>query len=410
MTFPYMLQRIKRRPVATFLLLGLNFIAALLLCLLHISSNRLNCQIDSVYENAVITCQVSNLTGTQTDDLRLPEWIIRIFLGKENVPNSSGVFYSDEENAAKFRSYISDVYVKVSVKGKLQGSNVEVVGITSLKADRALQEEFGCYIDWKEPFDETIFSGADAYCIVPKSLLSAFTEQDSIVLSFKRTGQEPVTKEFLIVGTHTGKDNTIYCPWSITTEINQEIDGTLHADSITAVLSNSRSVPVFWENAACHYFVEPNAKGELTVWEESHVYDYFPYALLVNDDMLEETVSELQNNLLVFRLCTVTIVVLSLILGFVVGHLIVRQRTKTLALQRILGQSNGNIFAETYLELTSVTAAGIITGIGTGWLIGIKDFPWDALATSFVFYTIGIASAVCSILRTDLIRSAKEDA
>lgn len=409
MTFPYMTQRIKRQPLATVLLFGLNFVAALLLCILHISSIRLNEQIDAVYDNATITCQVSNITGTQTDDLRLPEWVIRVFMGKSSVPNSSGVSYGDDEDAERFRTYISDVYAKVSIKGQFYGNTIYVVGITDLEAERALQEEYGCYIEWQEPFDDTIFSGTDAYCIVPETMLPALSEPENIGISFQSADQT-VTKELLVVGTHTGMTNVIYCPWEITTQINQELDGAIHAEAITAVLRDSRAVPEFWEKAAGNYFVEPNAKGELTVWEESPVYNHFPFALLVNDDVLEETVSRLQNNLSIFRLCTTAIIVLSLILGLVVGHLIVRQRIKTLALQRILGQSNGYIFAETWLELTVITAVGIIAGMGASCVLGVREYPWGALAASLIFYVIGTASAIYLILRTDLIRSIKEDA
>lgn len=409
MTFPYMMQRIKRQPFAAVLLFGLNFVAALLLCILHISSIRLNEQINAVYDNATITCQVSDITGTQTDDLRLPEWVIRVFMGKSSVPNSSGVSYGDDADADLFRTYISDAYAKVSIKGQCSGNTVDVVGITDLAADRALQEEYGCRIEWRELFDDTIFAGTDAYCVVPISLLPTLSESVNIEISFKSSDQT-VKKEFLVVGTHTGMVNVIYCPWSITTQINQELDGAIHADAITAVLRDNRSVSVFWEEAASNYFVEPNAKGELTEWEESPVYTHFPYALLVNDDVLKETISRLENNLSIFQLCTTAIIVLSLILGLVVGHLIVRQRIKTLALQRVLGQSNGYIFTETWLELTAVTVIGIIAGMGASCVLGVREFPWGALAASLIFYVIGIASAIYSILRTDLMRSIKEDA
>ena len=247
--------------------------AALLLCLLHISSIRLNEQIDAVYDNAAITCQVSNITGTQTDDLRLPEWVIRLFMGKSSVPNSSGVSYGDDEDAARFRTYISDVYAKASIKGQFSGNTVDVVGITDSEAERALQEEYGCYIEWQEPFDDTIFSGTEACCIVPQTMLPALSEPVNIEISFQSSDQT-VAKELLVVGTHTGISNVIYCPWEITTQINQELDGSIHADAIAAVLRDSRAVPEFWEEAAGKYFVEPNGKGELTVWEKSPVYNH----------------------------------------------------------------------------------------------------------------------------------------
>lgn len=409
MAFPYMTQRIKRQPLAAILLFALNFVAALLLCILHTSSIRQNAQIDEVYENTTVTCQVSNLTGTQTDDLNLREWVIRLFMGNSSVPNSNDANYLADGTMELFRSYLSDVYAKVSIRGQYRGTTIHVVGITDIEADRALQEEYGCFVEWKEQYDDTIFSEAEAYCLIPKAMLSDLSETECIEITVQSKDQT-VTKELQVVGTHTGPDNAIYCPWSIATQINQEIDGMIHADSISAVFLDSRTISDFWEEAASHYFVEPNAKGELTIWEESPVYNHFPYALLVNDDVLQETVSRLQNNLSIFRLCTTAIIVLSLILGLVIGHLIVRQRIKTLALQRILGQSNGYIFAETWLELTAITAVGIIAGMGASCVVGIRECPWGALAASLIFYVIGIASAIYSILRTDLIRSIKEDA
>lgn len=139
MMFPYMTQRIRRKPLAAILLFLLNFAAALLMCILHVSSIRMYEEIDLVYENATVTCQVSNITGTQVDDLFLPEWVVRMFLGKEGIPNSEGTSFSMDEDAERFRTYIDDVYAKVSIKGKYNGAYIDVVGITDPAAARALQ-------------------------------------------------------------------------------------------------------------------------------------------------------------------------------------------------------------------------------------------------------------------------------
>lgn len=409
MIFPYITQRIRRKPLAAVLLFLLNFATALLMCILHVSSIRMYEQIDQVYENATVTCQVSNITGTQVDDLFLPEWVVRMFLGKEGVPNSEGISYSMDENAERFRTYIDDVYAKVSIKGTYNGAKIKVVGITDRAADRALQPEYGCEITWKEGYDDDIFSGTDACCLISETMLPALAGAESLSVSFS-DDERTTTKELRVVGTFTGSEDAIYCPWIITAQINQEIRGAVHANSIGAVFRDNRAIPAFWQEVASGYFVEPNAKGELTPWETSPIYSSFPFALLINDDVLEETVSRLEHNLTVFRLCTTAMIALSLILGFVVAHLIVRQRVKALALQRVLGQSNGSIFAETWLELTAATAAGIAVGTGICLLTGIRDFPWRALLASLGCYMIGTASAIFFIVRTDLIRSIKEDA
>lgn len=409
MMFPYMTQRIRRKPLAAILLFLLNFAAALLMCILHVSSIRMYEEIDLVYENATVTCQVSNITGTQVDDLFLPEWVVRMFLGKEGIPNSEGTSFSMDEDAERFRTYIDDVYAKVSIKGKYNGAYIDVVGITDPAAARALQPEYGGEITWKEGYDDDIFSGTDACCLISETMLPALAGAESLSVTFS-DDERTTTKELHVVGTFTGSEDAIYCPWIIMAQVNQEIGRPVHANSIGAVFRDNRAIPDFWQEVASSYFVEPNAKGELTPWETSPVYSSYPFALLINDDVLEETVSRLEHNLTVFRLCTTATIALSLILGFVVAHLIVRQRVKALALQRVLGQSNGHIFAETWLELTAATAAGIAVGMGICLLTGIRDFPWRALLASLGCYILGTASAIFFIVRTDLIRSIKEDA
>lgn len=409
MVFPYMTQRIARRPLAAILLLSLNLVAALLMCILHTGALEMTSRIDEVYDNTSIICQVSNLTGTQTEGLDLPEWVIRLFMGNSNVPNASGVTYLNDESMEQFRSYISDVHAKVSVPGQYMSVNISLIGVTDPGVERTLQEEFGGIL-WDEGYDDAVFSGEEALCIVPENVRSGLPPETEYIDLVFWANEQPFTQELRIVGSYTGADTAFYCPWSITTRLNQQIDGHLHANSIYATLKDSRKTGEFLENAAGNFFVEPNPKGEQTLWPDSAAYVYYPFALLVNNAVLEETVAGLKNNIRIFRLCTAAITVLSLILGFVIGHLIVRQRTKNLALQRILGQSNGYIFAESWLELTAVTLVGMAAGTALGWIFGGKEFPWAALAASLAFYATGFASAIFSILHTDLIRSIKEDA
>lgn len=114
--------------IAAALLFALNFVAALLLCILNSSSERLAKQIDEVYENAVITCQVSNLTGTQTEDLSLPQWVVHLFMGNAGVPGTEHINFSNDAVAAAFRAYLSAVYAKTAIRATHLGTNVTLVG------------------------------------------------------------------------------------------------------------------------------------------------------------------------------------------------------------------------------------------------------------------------------------------
>lgn len=409
MRFPYMLRRIRRQPLAAALLFALNFVSALLLCILSSSSQKLTRQIDEVYENAVVTCQVSNLTGTKTEDMNLPQWVVRLFVGDDAIPGNENISYSDAEQAEAFLAFLDEVYIKTSISASYLGSKVTLVGISDLQAERALQAKFDGDVQWYEGYDSSIFSGSEDCCLVPASLLREQPELEEITLHVKSNGQE-VDRTLQIVGTYTGSSSSFYCPWNVAAQIERTLEGAVHADAVTAVLRDSRSSEEFLNGAAANYFVPPNTTGEKTPWEGVSMYSYYPYALLINDDVLRETVSGLEGNVLIFRLCTAAIVVLSLLLGLVVGHLIVRQRVKALALSRVLGQSNRHIFAETWLELAIATALGIAVGIGAGALFAGGGLPWLPLLASLIFYLVSFASAIFAILHTDLIRSIKEDA
>ena len=40
-------------------------------------------RIEEVYDNLEVRCSVTNLTGTQSDQLNLPDWVLRLFDGEK---------------------------------------------------------------------------------------------------------------------------------------------------------------------------------------------------------------------------------------------------------------------------------------------------------------------------------------
>ena len=132
--FPYMMQRIKRQPLAVALLFLLNFVAALLLCILHGGSQQMSRRIGNVYQNAKVSCYVSNLTGTQSDGLTIPEWVIHLFVEKDKIPGSSGVNYSNDGDTAFFQSYLAALQAQTVLNGQFQRGQAQLAGITGLAA------------------------------------------------------------------------------------------------------------------------------------------------------------------------------------------------------------------------------------------------------------------------------------
>ena len=404
--FPYMMQRIKRQPLAVALLFLLNFVAALLLCILHGGSQQMSRRIGNVYQNAKVSCYVSNLTGTQSDGLTIPEWVIHLFVEKDKIPGSSGVNYSNDGDTAFFQSYLEEVQVKTVLTGQCQGGQVQVAGITGLAAEPALLPESGCTVTWQAPYDETIFSQPTAYCLLPAGMQSALTGEGTIQVIL--SAEEGQTMEFLPVGTHTGPASTIYCAWQTAAELSLETEGTIRASAISATFRDSSQISTFWASVGSHYFAEPNAQGRPTPWEDSMRYTYYPFSLVILDDMVEDTIARLENNLLVYRLCTAALVVLTPALNLVGGQLVVRNRV------RILARCSGSSASQWTDFCRDLVGAGRRSRGRPGRRAGGRRihgaFPWVPLSIALAFSLAGISSAIGAILHRDLVKVMKEDA
>ena len=76
---PYLLRRMQRRKKMC-VIVGLSaFIAGALVFGFHIGSISMSRQAEEVIDNSIVTCAVTNLTGTQQDGLMLPDWAANLF-------------------------------------------------------------------------------------------------------------------------------------------------------------------------------------------------------------------------------------------------------------------------------------------------------------------------------------------
>lgn len=409
MIFPYMRQRLRRTPLSALPPFLLCLAAALLLCMLRSGCVRLQTQLDAVYENSTVTCQVSNLTGTQTEALQLPEWVARIFMGKESIPEREKITYSDEANATEFASWFREVYAETTLRVSSSCGDIRLVGVTDRRADHALMEEYGGGIHWLYGHDNSFFASGDDFCIVSASLYERMLAEECTSLTvYGVSEQHPVEVPFAVIGTHAGADNLVYTSWGAAAQLQVQLEGVLTTDSITAVLRDNRTISQFRKDIMGLYFAAPNAQGQKTTWTGSIIHSSYPYALLINDATLQKTVSQLERNLTIYQLCTYATVLLTCVLGLTIGHLIVRHRSKALALQRVLGQSNCAIFFEAWAELSGASLLGAAVGLLAAAMLGARAVPWGTLLLALLSCVLGIASAIVLILRTDLVRSIKE--
>lgn len=396
MKLPYLLRRMYRRKKMCLFVCLIAMVTSTLLSGLHAGDLAMERKIQDVYDNTVVTCAVTNLTGTQSDHLDLPFWAVDLFLeSSENrihVPETS------------FLDYVKDVQMKTTMDGSLSGQSVDVVGITALSADPSLRPE-ETTITWVDGFDDTVFSGTQPVCLVTEDVYRSVksTQKDASKVSVTIHGiynREMTTElNFTIAGVCTGKQSTLYCPWEIAAPAYTKVNGSLHADCIYATIGDNRTIEEFRQRCAEHYFATVDPKGTPQLWESSPIYETYPFAMAIYDEMLTQTVSSLQKNQTIYRLCQNILVVLALGIGFVIGNLSTKQRQKEFALQYVMGLPKGRIFAELWVEHILVNGSGFVLGILGFWLLSGTTPPWAFLVSAFGAGCIGVALAAWRGLR-----------
>ena len=159
---PFLLRQMRGRAPVCIGVAVLNFALALLLYSLYAGDVQMEQEIDAVYRQKTVTCSVTNLTGTQSDSLALPEWVIRLFLGDET--------FRADPHEIPFQNYIADPQAKVTLHGTLRETPLSLVGLTSLQPARELRAEEGCVITWLDGYSEEILSTQAAVCLLPEEL------------------------------------------------------------------------------------------------------------------------------------------------------------------------------------------------------------------------------------------------
>lgn len=403
MHFAYLLRQMLRQKAKCALVLGSGLVLALLLCVLHIGDLRMDRQIEQVYDNTRVLCEVTNLTGTQSENLDLPVWVLRVFSPELLKQLDAYQDFQMPEDEIPFSRYLTDIQVKTALTGgKCHQSPVTIHGLTSLDAARELRTEAGRVITWQDGFDEGIFLGDAPLCLIPQDLGGAVTD-GAITVDFGADRAERLQ----VAGTYVGGASKIYCSWTAAVQAAQRVEQPVAADSIHATLRDNRKIAEFRDVCASRWFAEPNSKGTPTPWAESAAYESYPYALAIYDDTLEKTVGSLKQNQQIFRFCMKAIAVLSLGISFLISHLMIRQREKTLALQRLLGRSKVQIFLEASVEYISLSTAGFLLGLILPWAFSGVRPPWAYVLTGYGTGCVGAVMAVSMFLRRDLMQSLK---
>lgn len=384
---PYLFKQLRLRRIlcAAAILAGVVFSFAL--NLLRYSRLQMRDRIQEVYDNLEVRCVVTNLTGTQPDHLDLPEWVIRLFL-------TGATSLNNEPEEVNFTSYIRNVQIKTRLEAQSSHGTVTLCGITDPASEAPLSPASGGQITWREGFDASVFQGGENLCLVPAGM----EEEDEIFLRISRGGiqtdTEPIEVELRVAGTYTG-GTSIYGPWRYVATLYEDTYGYLRADSISAVIRDNRKIDEFW--GFCGYFVEPTKDGAPVEWTASPIYRYYPYALAIYDDTLEETVLRLERNQNILAAVSWLLIAVSFTVGAVYSFLNLQKRKMELKQQYMLGLRLAGILLGTVLEQGLLCLTGVALGTAA-FVLAFRASP-DSLAL-LGFWCVNILATALAFAMT----------
>lgn len=394
------LKRICRVSLPTIGVILFAVIMSAVLCGLHASNEAELQSYNETYHAIPVRFSVTNLTGTRSEKLHAPGWVADLFTG--------GSWLSPD-----LSEFATDVQIKMAIDIADRDDASVLVGLTSLAIAKELHPENGCTINWYDSYDATILTTDKMVCIVPQKILidnNTSEQVQELELKFMYTPQNGTlteTKEYTckltVVGTYVSiNDEVIYCPYSVVEKIYLRLGRERDIDAISALLIDNDDLEKL-RTSALYWFAEPNATGSKTKWDFGN-YEYFPYALDINDDLLQKANIILQNSLTVNRICSVLVFSLSAGAGFFLGLLMIRSRKREIFLMRTLGTANGVIFVGFLLEQLFCVMVGTLLGGGA--------FLWNPFGKLAVFmgvYAVGLAIALLVLLQTNLLTAFKED-
>lgn len=376
---PYVLKRLWRRPWLSLC----SFVLAALLCFLlgYLSEYRQNQQtrLQEVKENFEILCVATNLSGSNSTNLKIEPKVID--------------FVNDGENG--LASHIREVqmtkrfeYAAPTVTFEYFGGEMSVTGITSPRCAQVMDPGQGGHVTW---LSDGFYESSENICVV--SQMTYDTLGDTVLplyltdpVSWK-TWRDPESGrpgvEFEIVGYYTGGGADIYIPFGTSQRLSEEMCGTGGCDTIAFLAADNEGIEEL-QKAASPVFRSVNPLIGNT--NASNL------ALTIYDEQYRATVAALEQNIQRTALLLPLILLVSLGVGFLVSVLATRSERRTYALMRTLGMTRGRLFASVLREqllLAVLAAAGFA-------LLAGKPLP---ALVYLACHTIGCCMAVIRSVR-----------
>lgn len=392
-------RHISREPLPALAVFLFAVILSGALCFLRQTQIKEQADYEKAYASVPVYISVTDLDGTSPDDT-IVGWAANLFYEWSNLEPSFSEFVKDVVLKMEYSAdTVNDGEVKMS------GLPVRVIGVSSLYLVPELTEDYGGSITWVDGYDESVLATKEWVCLVPEG----FTDESELLMEFTYTN--PVTNEtfyteekLTIVGytTSKGSDEYIHCPYDTLAKILSKIRAPYDLIGIGATMNDNNRLDEV-QVVADYWFARPNQTGKETPWGH-YGYEYYPYALRIDDGLLKNLDATMKQNMTINRLSALAIFCIAAGAGFLIGFLLIRARKREINLMRTLGSSHFDIYLGFAAEQLACVLAGIVLG---GALMGFKA-PGQ-LALFALVYFVGLSAALIVFLNKNLLSGMKED-
>ncbi len=362
----------------------------------------------------------NGITIEEKVTLLIDQWVMKLF--KEYTP----VFFydvSDAKDSGEARvlkkevfptklcltEYVKDVKYTIAMEiDKIsdysfgRADHYNMYGITSLSCDPYLSSE-ECEITWYEGYDESVFSGGEAVCLIPdgkarqydngkgeavvhRTVTSTHYQMIDGKMEKVGTSSRECERTLKIVGTYTGGDfNSVYCPQPIVEQMVSELEIGYSIGALNATLADNSRLEEFREKAS-FCFLEPSPDNEEVPWgyyADNFRYDYYPLGLAIDDEALLALPDVTEECARFAKIVKIGIVIFSVIAGTLAGYLIIRDNKSGILQMREAGRSNPRLYFGFMLEQMLCTIVGVA--------IGGVYFMWNPTENYLIFAAVYFA-------------------
>lgn len=375
-------------------------LAVTLILLMNMFSNARNSELlelERVYDEFDIRVTVSNISGSNTENLKITQEYISSFTSA----SSSLSEYLEDVNLKRSLEYafVDDIDVT------LTNVAASLIGITDAPAAPLLSPENGASISFLAGYDSTHFRFSEKVCLVSTELLGLLDKSpgENVEILLTATDAKGETRETVvsmkIVGSISGSATyNIYCPWEVIVPLSRELGMYEHfSESMSATISDNRKIDEFKQKAK-------------TMYTQTSVVDMdtkYKFAITVNDEVFNTTARELKQSAELNEALSMIISGLSAVLGFVVCYLSVRHRKQELAVMRSIGISRSKVFLTVCMEQLVLCLVGIIIGIVSS-LIVWKTATVLGVGAIFVCFALGVVLSTISQTNVNVMETIKK--